>query len=501
MSATFVLSSNTNYLAWEFRGFQVYDTLKLTFYGSEYGNIPLIIENVRIGTNAGTSNVGVNTNPKIIGVNGPIKKVTCLTGLTINENDYILIEIIPNQTFFNTEWDFYFTCLETFNCETCYDQFQNSSPKIDLSSVEVSLLTCGRAQIFMQISGCSDEQLINTDIGKYFYNEFTPNTDWSTLNTIFNQGTYAFYNETCNQELCLFLGNNCGSSGGTYTFTKSIVGTEGFIEFEFNLLLDLQHYYSTYLFVMNCLGEVVSDNTQLEYYKFFNLVVPVPSDVNEQCGDTTSFQEYTLHNSSIVTTGGTGPFYMTVTMPTIISNIDFNSCTPTCVTYVTNNVDLVNFSSLSPSTNLDFTTNTGSKVNYPFKKGKYATLENLPFTANTTWDYITNWQFQNETYVYSGNNVLISSLTGRTCPYKGDYEAGTLYSLGGFGYVQYSGAWRLELTDENDITSFKVLVAPITNWIPAHTGGSFQNYNFNFNTTALTYTNGSLTYSNPDYTY
>ncbi len=94
LSASFLLSANTNYLAWQFRGFQRYDTIKFIFYGSEYGNIPLTIENARIGSEVVTPNVGVNTNPKLINSDYFIKKVTCLTGLTINEGDYITIQII-----------------------------------------------------------------------------------------------------------------------------------------------------------------------------------------------------------------------------------------------------------------------------------------------------------------------------------------------------------------------------------------------------------------------
>jgi hypothetical protein len=187
-------------------------------------------------------------------------------------------------------------------------------------------------------------------------------------------------------------------------------------------------------------------------------------------------------------------------MPTIVYNINFDSCQG-CASRLQSDVNIINLSSLSSSNNLSFTTNTGSKSNYPFKKGKYYTLVNYPANTNITQDFITNWQFQNETYVYSENNILVPSLTGQTCPYKGDYIAGNLYSLGGYGYQQYSGVWKLLLTDENNISNFQVLVAPVTNWVPAYTGSSLQFSNFDFNTTALTYSNGSVTYSNPDYTY
>jgi hypothetical protein len=326
LSASFYLSANTNYLAWQFRGFQVYDTIKLTFYGSEYNNVPLIIENARIGSGVGTPNVGVNANPKLISSDYFIKKVTCLTGLTINDGDYITIQITPNPENYNTKWDFYFTCLETFNCTTCYDQFQNSSPKIDLSSINIDELSCNEVKITMDISGCTFQEFSLTDIGKYFYTNVSPNTI-AVCRTSIPANPYPLYftQEVCQWDGCYFSQSYlCGTSGGTYSFSKSIVNGEGIIEFSFNELSDLQYYYQSYLTVSQCLTGG-TDNTQLDFYADFQLVIPMPSSPNEQCGDTTPYRLYTLHHTSIVSTGGTGPYSMTLTMPTIVKNINFGN--------------------------------------------------------------------------------------------------------------------------------------------------------------------------------
>lgn len=490
LSASFLLSANTNYLAWQFRGFQRYDTIKFIFYGSEYGNIPLTIENARIGSEVATPNVGVNTNPKLINSDYFIKKVTCLTGLTINEGDYITIQITPNPTTFNTKWDFYFTCLETFNCTTCYDQFQNSSPKINLSTIDVNLLPCDKVQITMDISGCSVSDLIQTDVGKYFLN-VVPNTIATTKQNLFvGREPLFFSDENCAWQGCYYNQNYlCGPIGGTYTFSKSIINGQGYILFTFNLLSDLEYYYNSYLTVISCLGGGY-DNTQLDYYRDFALVVPVPNSINEQCGDTTLYQYYVIHHSSVVTTGGTGPYTMSITMPTIVKNINFNNCLINCDLNVQGLVNSVNQSSLSQNNNLIFTTNTGSKWQNPFRDGEKYQITNRTLTAYTDSDFITSWQFQNETYVYSGNNILITSLTGQTCPYKGEY-INNLYSSGGYGYFQYSGNWLIEITNPNNLTEFRVLARQVTNWIVSN----------EFNITALTYSNGSITYSNPDYTF
>lgn len=495
LSASFLLSANTNYLAWQFRGFQRYDTIKLIFYGSEYGNIPLTIENARIGSEVGTPNVGVDANPKLINSDYFIKKVTCLTGLTINEGDYITIQITPNPTTFNTKWDFYFTCLETFNCTTCYDQFQNSSPKIDLSTVSTNLLSCNKVEINLSVSGCNYNDLASTDVGKYFYN-VVPNTIASLRYNLFGGvNVFWFTQESCIYNVCNYTASRlCGPVGQTYQFSKSIVNGVGLVTFTFNSITDLQFYYSSYQSLITCLGGG-DDNTQIDYYRAFELHVPVPNNPNEQCGDTTPAQLYYFHHTSVVTTGGTGPFTMTLTMPTVVNNINFTNCQANCSYYIPQQIDYINSSSLSQNNNLTFITNTGSKWTNPFRNGWYFTIDNSSRTISVDEDYITNWQFQNETYVYSGNNVLVSSLTGKTCDYKGLYSS-YFYSSGGYGYFQYSGAWKIEITNPNDLTEFELLVAPINNWTPSLSG-----QNLNFNTTALTYSNGSITYSNPDYTF
>jgi hypothetical protein len=490
LSASFIVSANTDYLAWKFRGFQVYDTIKLTFYGSEYDNIPLIIENARIGSGVGTPNVGVNTNPKLINSDQFIKKVTCLTAFTINEGDYITIQITPNPANYNTQWDFYFTCLEKFDCETCYDQFQNNSPKIDLSSVSVTELPCNRVQIFMNMSGCTLEDIITTDVGKYFLNGI-PNTIATIQPELFEGNTLYFTQESCVFNSCEYTNTppQCSLPSGIYSFSKSIIDGVGQMNFSFNLLSDLEYYYNDYQNLISCLGGGY-DNTQLDYYRYFKLIIPIPSSPDEQCGDTTPPQTYYLHHTSVVTTGGTGPYTMTITMPTIIKNITFTNCQGNCEYYIQQQVNYINESSLSQINNFSFTTNTGSRYLNPFRNGIFFILQNESNLLRLDSDFITNWQFQNETYVYSVNNVLVPSLTGKTCEYKGEYS-NNFYSSGGYGYFQYTGDWKLELTNPANITDFQVLVNPITDWIPDN----------DYPVTALTYTNGSITYSNPDYTF
>lgn len=490
LSANFKLSDTTNYVAWQFRGFQVDDNLKMVFYGSSYGNEPIMIENVRIGLTVDNSDISPNVNPKRIRKDQFIKKVTCLTGFTINNGDYIKITITPNEINNNTIWDFYFTCLDTFDCATCADQFQNTYPKLNTSTLNVSSDECNKTYISIDLSGCTYDEFATTDVGKYF-SYVIPNTTarfesplraynlYFTSNVCYNGTCYSFYEWIC------------GPVGTSYTFNKSIINGQGIINFVFTGLTDLQYYYSSYQTMMSCLSAgSSSNNTELGYYRYFQLHLPNPQSPDEPCGDTTPIIAYIIHHTSIVTTGGTGPYTMSITMPVITKNLFPTGCN-SCDEGINRVVNYCNNDSLSTLNNISFLTNTGSKWQYPFRIGNYFFIQSNTNISGQSDSFVTSWQFQNETYAYSGvNNTIIPSLSGKTCEYKGEISQ-QWFDSGGFGYFQQVGRWTFRLTNQNNIEDFEILVNPKSNW--QYTGGP--------TITALTYSNGSITYSNSDYTY
>jgi hypothetical protein len=488
LSASFELLSSTNYIAWQFKGYQIYDTLKMTFYGSEYDYVPLIIENVRIGMGAGDQNVLINTNPKIIPYGDFVRKVTCLTAFTINEGDYITINITPNNITNNTIWDFNLKCLESFNCTTCFDQFDNSFAKILSATTQATLLSCNRLNPTFSISACTEGDFNQTDTSKYLK---APSQ--SSRNVLFYNGGLGSYltfsGSSCSYAYLNFTYPICSSpTTNFYSFQKNILESgEGFLSFTFNDFSDLQHYYNTYLYVMSIMN-ASNDNTQIEYYRSFELRVPNNTDPNQQCGDTTPILIYTIHHTSQVLTGGTGPYTLTLTMPTIIKNINFTNCELDCDFYLNQFVNNVNLSSQSVENNVEVLTNTSSKYTIPFSNVKIVNFNNNPILSKTYYGYLRNfWIFQNETYVYSENNVLVPSLTGRTCQVKGNLQnEGS--PIGTINLV-YSHNYRVQLYDENNLLSFVVLAPNLSNYVIGN----------NFTNTAMTVTNGVVTYANPNY--
>ena len=506
LSASFLLSANTNYLAWKFKGFDVTDRLRLTFYGSFYDNVPIIVEDIIVGGNLTQSNLSNSSFPKSADTYVFYPKVTCLTAFTITEGDYITIEITPNTVTQNTKWDFYFKCLETFDCTSCLDNFKNTPYKIVLSSVTSNLLSCNRNQVNYTISGCSQNQLSSSDTYKYFYAYDNNISNYqNSFSPIPFSWTFYFSNITCNTYCSQNVIGSCASpytscsapSNNTISYSKSIIDGEGFISIEFSSISDLTFYYNSYQTLIASCG-IFNDNTQINYYRYFTLKLPVPQDPQEQCGDTTIYESYYIHCSSVVTTGGTGPYSMTITMPTIVKNLFPSFCDLNCDNRINSVVNFVNTTSLSTTNNINAITNVGSKYQEPFVYYIFVSSNNDSSTSFTNTGKFFITKYANETIPSSVNNILIPSLSAQTCQFIGNSL--TTNSLTIPLHEQYVFVYRTQIYDTGNVGNFRVYASPITNFqysgTPAPSPGQNPTY---FLELALEYSNGSITYQNPNY--
>jgi hypothetical protein len=505
LSASFLLSANTNYFAWKFRGFDVTDRLKMTFYGAEYDNTPIIIEDIVIGSDLTNSNFLLTSVPKSADTTLFYAKVTSLTAITISEGDYVTIEITPNPTFDNTKWDFYFKCLETFDCGSCMDNHQNSPYQILVSSVYPDLTTCNRVQINVTLTGCSQNQLIVSDKYKYF------NTDTNSLGYFYQSfspisfnNIFYFENVICESLYQNPLDASCGlpyticstSNSNTIIYSKSILNNQGVINIKFSSISDLNNYYNSYVTVIGLTG-IYNDNTQYNFYRWFALKLPVPQDVNETCGDTTIFNTYFIHPTSIVTTGYTNGIYeMTLTMPTITQGLFPTDCQLSCNYLITQIIDEINQSSLSTSNNFNATTQVGSKYQIPFFCTRKLNLRSDSFTTKNYNGLFIITEYANQTIPYSVNNVLIPSLTAETCSFQNN-SVTRRDSPELVFHQQYLYYYKLELFDETDITNFRIYGSPITNF--QYSGATPQNGWTPIFELALEYSGGTITYQNPYY--
>jgi hypothetical protein len=504
LQSTFDLDITTNYFSWKFKGDAIPDFLKITFYGSDYSD-PIILEYWEIGGNISISNAEYLTFPKSASTTDYFSKVTSLTSLSRNVGDYLILEVIPNQFNSQTNWDFYFTCMNIFDCDLCLYDYLNTPYKIKSSSITGITGSCSSIEVKFDVSGCTESSIINSDIYKY------QKTDANPLSTTsFNTNTYTdditgLRNRTTGSldwdatSCSMLFGINvppiCSPIPNTniISFKKENTGPsgQGVIKMEFSSLSDLVDYKSSYDLTLPYSGTPFN-SADPNYYRYFQLFIPKNLTPNTNCGDGTSLLTYYLHYSSIVTTGTTGGNYtLNITMPTISDDIaPFDPCDINCQLNINSVVTTVNNSSTGATNVEDFTSNTGSKYVVPFGVTKYF-VEFPPVTnsASTIQGvyYLNN--YLNATVPFSGSSspyTRIPSLSAVTC--NNFTSIGVSYTQVQFVYI-YN--YKVELTDQNNFKSFRILATPIVNGAPS---GIFSDI-------VATVVNGSLTYANPSYTF
>jgi len=508
LQSTFDLDLTTNYFAWKFQGQKVPDSLKITFYGSAYSN-PIILEYWVIGAD-NTNNVSLTTLPKLAKTTDTsfVSKVTSLTQLSRNVGDYLILEVIPNPNNTQTNWDFYFTCLDTFDCSLgCINNYLNTPYKIKTTSItNVSVGSCGERRIAYDISGCTENQINSLDISKYmstsFYNiaiqpsNMSANNVTSLINT---QKDYWTGQTQCSS------GNGSGypyvcispANSNTIKFEKTISGGIGVINMVFSNLNDLIAYKSSYE-TQKSISGWVNDPTNFAYYKYAELGIP-SSTGNEICGDTTSTIKYGIHFSSTITTGGTaGNYTLTMPMQTITNQLpSFSNCEQNCNSSITNFVNYVNGQSTGTGNNTNGyrITNTGSRYTNPFSyyyQFTY-TVSGAAYSGYSQGVFIINNSL-NSTVPFSGSSypyIQIPSLSAQTCNFSsvGETFYPNLENQGQYIFV-YDNV--LVITNPPNLTSFQIKSNIIVNGARTTT---------NYPVTAVTVVNGVVTTFNPGYAF
>lgn len=123
----------------------------------------------------------------------------------------------------------------------------------------------------------------------------------------------------------------------------------------FNSYSDLAFYYNGYMNYRNTywpspapLNTSYSSETGT-YYQMIQLTIPT----SELCGDGTTYASYVVHPTSVITTGGTGPWTMIMTMPTVADNVSSSliPCYVSCSSHLSSYLSIVNGSSTATTNN------------------------------------------------------------------------------------------------------------------------------------------------------
>lgn len=473
LESTFLFTGVTDYFVWKFCGFSVEDRLRLTYSGSAYSQ-EILLEDIIIGSNTPQNIFSYSSVPKSARTSNSstfLKKVTCLTGLTRNPGDTLRLEVIPNQSFNETIWDFYFSCFNgPFEQETC--QSGNTSSKIVLNSVNVSTGDCNTSNVTFTVSGCSRTA---DDFSQYIVNDSNgcglgSSTLWCSTSAYGNVGpnfSFQLNRLVGNTFSTRSVGSVCApSSTNTISFMKYVSGgTLGVIDMSFSDVSDFNAYYDSYLLLST--GSTAGspsfgpwsgtpyDNTDPRYYRFYFLTIPknIGSSV---CGtDIFGSQSYYIHPSTQVITGTSGSNYtLRITMPTISKGI-----TSTCgyESQLANYVSTVNDSALSTSNNFTGTTTSGSRYIFPFHANNILLSGITTTSGGTSFGIIHVPKYLNETIVYTGSTpTIVPSLTSTTFNFSLNDWTLQFSSLGNSYYSRFTYYYSVFATNPSDLRDFSI---------------------------------------------
>ena len=493
LSGTFKIDTTTKFFAWKFAGEVIPDQLKLTFIGSAYSE-PIVLEYWEIGGNSPNQNLKINpsTNPKKISISTYFQKVTCLTGLTINVGDTIEMSVIPNTGNTTTNWDFYFTCINTdFDCTFC-ELFPRRIILSGLTLINSNACSQVFNIPFESLSNCNTSNQ-NKDIFKFFDAYYQDNTYNSFTKPYLFCGYYT--TSTSAQNICE------PSEPYTIKYEKTI----GNFKVTTNNINYVNNWYIEYLNWKNVWANTpnINDPTKLEYFRNYTVNFPSSQGLTE-CGDGTIPYLYKVHVSSIVTTGQTGSdYWINIPMPVVTYNYTppTSTCSQGCNEQFYRSLinELNNFSN-NILYNITITTNVGSRYSKLFPQLGY--FQEIPNPGSSVFFingrlYIRN--FYNETYPMSGSPLtLIPSLSGKTCEnFTTNFHNSAgfspyFYSASNTTFIQRTNAaFRINLIDFD--TKHYEFYANTT-----ITGGTTNESPENW-VHILTYNNGIKTVLNPAY--
>jgi hypothetical protein len=474
LSTTFALDPTQPYFAYAFKGESIPDTLKITFVnqdGTNY-NSPIVVEYLTTGQSVpGDSDLSVNTIPKRLETGQApsyYAKPINLSNFVINNGDYLILEVIPNSGITQTSWDLYFTCLESFDCDTCLST--NTPFKISASTLTFSAdPICNILNVKGTVIGCPSYD--NEDIFKFMHsvtNQYLPTfnssdgTAYYPYSTYYALGGFNGNNFTSFNPNCSGVGygppSNCQATGNTINVTK--VGS--IITITCSSISDRDVYYNSYISTYNSTGWSPTPPlpTTIQYYTYivFRHIIPLSSI--STCGDNQyTVTNYNIHPTSVVTTGGgPGAYTMTINLANITNQYPLNNCN-NCYAITDSYTQIINNSVSSP--NINTTTNNGLRFDNPFanyvKINSYTPSQPLGYFGGAG---LSIPYYSTQTIPYSGNPLtVIPSLSATTCDF-GWMDFVNFINPNGLKEVQYFtksfGSYWIQPTDPNNPTYFNL---------------------------------------------
>ena len=513
VGATYVLSDTTEYFAYSFDGYTVFDELEIKFISGDPNNTgnpslysqPIYLEKAQIGEDVTSPNIGNlqlitnNAYPKKI-KNSKYKRIFTLTNISRSANpslpDSLEIKISPNPTNNQTSWKLQMQCLDTFDCDDCLDPF----PALKIQNIFLDKLCCGTLAPKITYSGSCD---CSTDIWNLRALSQNPYIDaegytmgGSNLATFFPPQGFSFLNSwhqfSANPSPTCISSNNDTNNTCSPVTPNSIISyhkstttvngqLQGLISMSFNNSVDYQFYKDKLIAQESAItsnaGPLTLNPTLPEYYCYYKLRIPT---TNIACGDGVPFQEYLISRTAYpnivyVENPSNNYWSITIPMPFITNNVPQSSCS-SCYNTANAAVTSINLSSLN-TPNLDLVNTYGSKLLNPF--GDFYVYSVIP-NSITTYSYpLIQWQrsmpyysWNTLPFVSSSNGwINLPTLNANPCPTL----VPSTMPYDQYGSLIYGGSGYLNFGNEAAyLIKFPNLTASV-DWFQIYTGVTASN--------------------------
>jgi len=486
ISATYLLSSSTDYFAYQFlAGTQVADELEIKFISGDPNSTtnptlysePIYLEKIEVGSGIPStinipSNINNNTYPKKFGSTN-FKRVLNLTeSLERTNGDKLEITVTPLGT--ETEWSLKMQCLEDFDCADCH--FNDNPPRLikaitlernaGLLSSDCPGTTgsCAAQNIKMNISGCftSNTDLFNTYIqstvdgtNSVIFNPVNVNNSLLTPPGQIDQPGYFTYG--IGTTACDTIETDWTGSIEKYNDPTVGISSTGFplgaISMSFNNVDFYNHYKNKIIGAENAIftevGPIETDCSNKNYYIYYKFTFPNPSAPSIPCGDGVTTETFYIHRTAYpdILFDDTN-YEIFIPMPEMevcyTCSEDIDCCN---IDYLCNRRDLVNISSFGSSNQVSTTTYLGSRYQNVIigQKPRFITTLSPSSFTNEKSGYTSIPIYPMETLPFQpspiGGWVNYPNISASVCP---DWENNrpTLWntSLGNYyGYVY--GYW------------------------------------------------------------
>lgn len=290
-SFRFDLDANNKYFAWYFAGAEVRDRVKIT-YKSPANGTSQQIEFYEIGSGAGAYH-NQTTSPKIF-QQVYFWKISNLSQFVFAPGDYLQIDIQPNATLSNTNWEFMCKCFTAVDCNI----WDSSMRNIVQGSVGMTwnASICAYEVTYQKSTSWSSTNQSASILSQYHY------MPW--YGAAYAQGYWPgdtqvklqLYKRTYGGYSSLSHGSYCASLPGDGAATFSKTGNVLTVTCTNAAVYDYyRNSYNTTIAASN-MSNYTSDNTSLNHYKFLYFVWRKA----QSCGDAYTNGYYYFHRSSPV---------------------------------------------------------------------------------------------------------------------------------------------------------------------------------------------------------